>query len=295
MVPGELGRLLERAMEAFSKAQYNVEEIDFPPGGRSVDIVASKSDRRVFVKIAYDASRITSRELADMKKLSASYNAAAIIVAEKHRKRKLEEDTVHVRSDLFVVSGELLERYLLYNDKPLVMNIRGAYVVKIDGSKFAQRRMELGLSRGEIAEKLNVSREAVYQYEAGHSMATIRVALKIAEIMGEDVIKEIDILGSETLDVPSDDPSSGIGQKLRQALAGKSIKIYQLSAAPIDFAVKGPKKTAAVVDVAGCDGAVAEAKVLNAEKIIKITRSLPVVVDRAENIEQRLRELREEL
>jgi len=63
----------------------------------------------------------------------------------------------------------------------------------VDGKKLRQRREEAGISLGALAKELGVSRETVYRYEREEIEAPAKIAQKLIDMFGEDVIKKISI------------------------------------------------------------------------------------------------------
>ncbi len=274
-----LEEILENTLSSLRKAGFIVESINYPEDKRSIDIVGLYGDSRIIIKVTLDASHVTDVEASDLKKASKAYNASPLIVSRRYRKRRLEPDVVYKRKGLSIVSEELLESFINRNEKPLVYEAQGTYLVRINPEKFRKRRLELGLSLGELAERIGVSRKAIYDYEHGKFSVSINTALKIAEIMGEDVFEPIDIFRCEDIRFREEFiPGNKLEEFLQRISLLKGFKIYKLLRTPIDYILKKNMHRSLSIVYYGRDEANRRVKVLEAERIVRITRSKELLV-----------------
>ena len=281
-----LDELTEETLDILSRAGFIVREINYPKEGRSVDIVGGSGDRKIILKVVYNSARVGRREIDDLKKLSATYKASVLIVSEKYWRSEMEDDVVYVRNDIYVVNKNLLRNYFLRNNKPLIINLRGTYLLRIDNKSFARRRIELGLSRSEVANKLNVSKETIYQYETKRSMTSIQTAIKIADLMGEDVFEEVDLMNESVFDQPEVPVENKVLNKLAEAVSIKRLKVFEFSTTPVDGALVKDDKSVSIVQLAGYTGEERELKTENAVKMSSITKSAPLFIDDEKKIEK---------
>jgi putative transcriptional regulator len=281
-----LDELTEETLDILSRAGFIAREINYPKEERSVDIVGGSGDRKIILKVVYNSARVGRREIDDLKKLSATYKASVLIVSEKYWRSEMEDDVVYVRNDIYVVNKNLLRNYFLRNNKPLIINLRGTYLLRIDNKSFARRRIELGLSRSEVANKLNVSKEAIYQYETKRSMASIQTAIKIANLMGEDVFEEVDLMNESVFDQPEVPVENKVLNKLAEAVSIKRLKVFEFSTTPVDGALVKDDKSVSIVQLAGYSGEERELKTENAVKMSSITKSAPIFIDDEKKIEK---------
>jgi putative transcriptional regulator len=198
----------------------------------------------------------------------------------------MEDDVVYVRNDIYVVNKNLLRNYFLRNNKPLIINLRGTYLLRIDNKAFARRRIELGLSRSEVANKLNVSKETIYQYETKRTMTSIQTAIKIADLMGEDVFEEVDLMNESVFDQPEVPVENKVLNKLAEAVSIKRLKVFEFSTTPVDGALVKDDKSVSIVQLAGYTGEERELKTENAVKMSSITKSAPLFIDDEKKIEK---------
>ena len=281
-----LDELTEETLDILSRAGFIVREINYPEEGRSVDIVGGSGDRKIIVKVVYNSARVGRREIDDLKKLSATYKASVLIVSEKYWRNEMEDDVVYVRNDIYVVNKNLLRNYFLRNNKPLIINLRGTYLLRIDSKSFAKRRIELGLSRSEVANKLNVSKETIYQYETKQSMTSIQTAIKIANLMGEDVFEEVDLMDESVFNQPEVPVENKVLYKLAEAVKIKRLRVFEFSTTPVDGALVKDDKSVSIVQLTGYSREEMELKTENAVKMSSITKSAPIFIDDERKIEK---------
>ncbi len=66
--------------------------------------------------------------------------------------------------------------------------------MRVNGRKFREKREQYGYSLGDIASLLNVSRKSVYLYEQESMEVSLHVALRIIDVLGDEVFKPIPVL-----------------------------------------------------------------------------------------------------
>lgn len=281
-----LDELTEETLDILSRAGFIVREINYPEEGRSIDIVGGSGGRKIILKVVYNSARISRREIDDLKKLSATYKASVLIVSEKYWRNEMEDDVVYVRNDIYVVNKNLLRNYFLRNNRPLIINLRGTYLLRIDNKSFARKRIELGLSRSEVANKLNVSKETIYQYETKRSMTSIQTAIKIANLMGEDVFEEVDLMDESLFNQPEVPVENKVLYNLAEAVKIKHLRVFEFSTTPVDGALVKDDKSVSIVQLAGYSREEMELKTENAVKMSSITKSAPIFIDDEKKIEK---------
>jgi len=244
MVKRELERYLEEVVSIMKKYGFTAISIHYPRHGRSIDVTGVLGDKKVIVKVTDNIDELSNIEFNDLRRASKAYYASPIIIGNRTKDGKLEDDVVVKKRDVNIVSLELFRRILLHGEKPLVYFFKGNYLVRIDPVKFrGKREEELGLSLGELAEILGVTRKAVYEYERGNVDISITTALRIAEVMGEDIFSPIDILNERVdekkvqPDVPRDSFESKLLEVCREA-SNDICEIYRFIKTPIDYALK---------------------------------------------------------
>ncbi|MBC7115092.1 MAG: putative transcriptional regulator [Archaeoglobi archaeon] len=184
--------LIERTLEVLHEAGFAVSEI-CSYRSRSFDLAARRDELLILLKLLSNIDGINREIAEEMKRIAAYLSGSPVIVGERVGFRPLERGVVYYRYDIPSVSVETLYDYLVEDSPPLVYSSPGGFYVSIDGEALRRRRLEEGLSLGDIASYLGTSRRTISKYEEGMD-ATIDNALKLEELLGAVLIKSIDFL-----------------------------------------------------------------------------------------------------
>ncbi len=225
--------VVESVLRILSKAGYTVTDIvETKP--RCFDIVARKGDIILLLKVLYNIDSLKHEMAKEMKIVAKLLKASPIVIGEKYKNDYLERGVVYNRHGLPVVNTATFYDFIVEGVYPLVYSAPGGFFVKIDGEKLREMRERLGLSIGDLANILGVSRRTVKKYEENVD-ASIETALKLEEIFGTEVIKAIDLLNfvqDENIDAKCDFAGKE-GEIVRQ-LECIGVKVYPIKHAPFD-------------------------------------------------------------
>jgi putative transcriptional regulator len=184
----------------------DVAVIDYPDKieRRSLDVVARTRDGKILLlKIADDVEALPRSEINELKGLGAALGLPAGIIALKRSGRELAPYVMYEKSGVPVLTPESIEEYLRGEGGLYAYQTRDSIRAKIDGDAMRKAREELGLSLGDVASYVGVSRKMVYEYERGVSDPTLEKAERLASLLGEDVIEPLD-----PFERPPEEPSS---------------------------------------------------------------------------------------
>jgi len=157
------------------------------------DIAARKNESLIFVKVQHDIGCVSPYDSLELRIIAEQVSAAPLFISEKTRDKPLEDDTVYSRYNVLAVTPKTFENIVLKGIYPLIQAGPGGYYVEIDGEAIKKRRQELGLSVGEVAEKIGISRRTLYGYERGMAKASVTAAYNLLCTLGVPVAKPVDI------------------------------------------------------------------------------------------------------
>ncbi len=157
------------------------------------DFAARKNKTLVFIKIQQDIGNVSLADSLELQVISEYVSAASLMISQKTREKPLEDDTVYSRYNIMAVTQKTFENIMLSKIYPLIQAGPGGYYVEIDGETIKQRRQELGLSIGEIAEVIGTSKGTIYGYERGMIKASVSAAYNLICILGIPVAKPINV------------------------------------------------------------------------------------------------------
>ncbi|ENN95624.1 hypothetical protein J422_06877 [Methanocaldococcus villosus KIN24-T80] len=163
------------------------------PLGRSCfDIIASKDDVKLILKILKNIDSLSKEQSIELKKISKILAGTPLIIGLRTRNAPMEYGIVYDRYNIKAVTFETFKDFLEGNP-PIVYVQRGGLFVKIDGQVLREVREALGISAGELADAVGVSRKTIYKYEAGLASPSLDIAIKIEEYLDVPLVKAIDL------------------------------------------------------------------------------------------------------
>jgi putative transcriptional regulator len=157
------------------------------------DFAARRKEILVFIKVHSDIDALPQNDFFELEKISNCVRATPLLVSENMRERPLEDDTVYSRYNILAVTPKTFENFVVHKVSPLIQAGPGGYYVKIDCEAIRRRRQELGLSVGEMAEIVGLSRRTLYGYERGMAKASVTAAYNLMCALGIPVAKSINI------------------------------------------------------------------------------------------------------
>ncbi len=205
---------------------------------RCFDIVARKNNMILLLKVLYNVDSLKPGMAKEMKIIAKLLKASPIVIGERFKMDYLERGVVYNRHGLPVVNTATFYDFIVENIYPLVYSAPGGYYVKIDSKKIKEMRERLGLSLGDLARILGVSRRTVKKYEEDID-TSLETALKLEEVLGQDVIKGIDLLNfvkDEEINV--DYQFSGEEAEIIEQLKCIGVEVYPIRRAPFDVVSK---------------------------------------------------------
>jgi putative transcriptional regulator len=193
----ETRRLYYSMLATLYKNADAVEVLDYPEKveRQSINVAARLKDGRlVLFKITSDVEKLSQLEINELRSLAALLDVSAVIVAEKRGRKKLISGVIYEKKKVPVITPEDLEKVLTKGKRAgiYVYQCKDSFKVRINAEVLRERREEKGLSLGDLASSLNVSRKLIYEYERGESDPTLDKAEKLVEILGEDIIEPLD-------------------------------------------------------------------------------------------------------
>ena len=240
-----LQRLHEKVCSILEKAGYNVGLVSYPSGERkrSINFIAKKQNRTLLIKVIDDVDLVSENEAKELKSLSIMFKAKGIIVGEKSHRGRLEDMVIYERFNIPTITPESLE-CLLRNGNIYIYAGRGGYYVRINGKKLKEIRESRGLSLGNVAQLLGLTRKTVYEYERGCLNTTLYKAIRIIELFGEEVLKpfsidELEVKGEVEYPIPEET----VEKEIIIHLSSRGFQVVHTRATPIDIAAQLESKS----------------------------------------------------
>jgi len=218
------------------------------------DFAAKKEKTTIFVKVQSDIGNVSQSDSLDLKVISECVSGTSLFVSKKTRDKPLEDDTIYSRYDILAVTLKTFENIVFRKTYPLIQAGPGGYYVEIDGEAIKRRRQELGLSIGEMAEMMGISRRTLYGYEREMAKASVSAAYNLICILGIPVAKPINIFEKSKTQhkhllkaarrVIS---KNRLLQKIFRKLARYNITAAPVKKAPFDFVINVPEEKIKII------------------------------------------------
>jgi putative transcriptional regulator len=157
------------------------------------DFAARKSHDLVFIKVQPDVDSLSPQDSEDLGIITESVSAASLLISKKTREKPLEDDTVYSRYHVFAVTQKTFENIVVHRVSPLIQAGPGGYYVEIDSEAVKRRRQELGLSVGELAKMVGISRRSLYGYEKDMGKSSVTAAYNLIYALGVPVAKPVNV------------------------------------------------------------------------------------------------------
>lgn len=188
MTEGEVHELVERITEKLYVTGAKV--MVFWEDKYSYTIVSRVDKIGVMAfKVAQDLSKIPRSQLIDLAVMYKAFGVKPLIVTETRNNERLKNGVMYEHIGLPLMNVETLNRVL--TGEPIRLKSEGGVIkVKVKGELLKERRLRYGLSLGDLAELLSVSRKAVYEYERGSIGMSAEKAQILIELFGEDIVDE---------------------------------------------------------------------------------------------------------
>ncbi|MBE8538882.1 transcriptional regulator [Geoglobus acetivorans] len=232
------GLLITNVIKILDRAGYVVTDLaETKP--RCFDIVARREDTVLFLKVLYNIDSFKQEMAKEMKIIAKALKASPIVIGERYKADFLERGVVYTRYGIPVINTATFYDIVVDNELPLIYSAPGGYYVKLDSEKIKKVREEKGLSAGELAMHLGISRRTVMLYEEGID-TNVENAIKLEEILGECVVKEIDIFNF-VKDDEGEVAHPGYGEreeKIIQDLKEIGVDVIPVKHAPFDVISK---------------------------------------------------------
>lgn len=155
--------------------------------------VAARREKLLLLKFLSSADELAASVSAEMKRLSVHLGGSPLVVAERWGREVLRRGVVYRRHGIPSVDPGTLAESLLDGSPPLAFAAPGGPYVRLDGAAIRRRRLELGLSLGDLAARLGVSRRTVQKYEQENMGATLEKAVLLEQTLQMEVARPQDL------------------------------------------------------------------------------------------------------
>jgi len=202
-----------------AEADYQVSRV-MPYGAYCFDI-AARRDLILILKVLVNVDSMDAFQAEQLKRLCCLVSGYPLLIGDRTRTERIEDDVVHERYDLPAINSETLRSLLQSSSLPLIFGTKGGYYVRINGEALREERKRRGLSLGQLAERVGVTRESIYNYEHDGN-ATVETAMALVEELGADLVRPVEVLRKVDVNLR---PDSHIENELLRFVASRLTRI----------------------------------------------------------------------
>jgi putative transcriptional regulator len=185
-------QLLKEVRDTLIKAGFYVSDL-YIIGSIGFDLIARRDNSLLIIKVLTNIDALTEDVANELRTLSTLLHGCPLLIGERTGAKVLEEDVVYDRYGIQAITSITLNNHILEGMPLEVYAGPGGLYVNLDKEKIKKIRNEQNISLGSFARTLKVSRRTVQMYEDGMN-ASIEVALRIENFIGENITIPIDIL-----------------------------------------------------------------------------------------------------
>ncbi len=229
--------LIGKILRALDEAGFLASEIS--SRDYCVQIVAKKGTTKLLIKSSENVDSERRESAEDLKSLAVAFDASPFIIGLRMQKSIIEEDTLYERFGVNVIHPKTFRDVALRKRLPSVYSKRGGRYFKIDGRILKACREKKGLSLGQLANLIGVSRKAIYEYERDQMGATIQTVERLERILGRNVVAGIDVFDWHLEgQAPDKNPTGAVARQLHSKLKRLGCQALGFNHAPIDIHAK---------------------------------------------------------
>jgi len=228
---------IDRVAELLVKRSLEYSMINYPDKReKSIDLIAINNNNRIVVKIL--RSKKVAKIKSDLQNVAKIGIGIPIMIDDT-----TEQEVINDKGNVFEMNINTFEK-ILDGEKVFLYKTRGGIFVKINSKELKKRREEMGLSLGEIAQTLGVSRISIYEYEKEDSYVSIDIAEKLVEIFGEDILG--DILNNFRINEINSEAENSLSSttqgKIISKLSEKGFRIASMNFTAVDIIASKEEK-----------------------------------------------------
>ncbi len=271
-----LKELFYRTIGILYKYAEEVTVLDYPPSHtrRSIDLITKINGKPVLVKVTDDIANLPRTEINELLGASRTIGTPPLIIADTWSGEKLLDFIAYTIYDSYAITPDTLEALLSGKGKIYVKTAKDGLHVSISGEKLREARQELGLSLGNVAEYVGVSRKTIYEYEKENLEPNIERGKKLLELFGNRILEPINLF-EHTATKPAKETQAHNPYEERvineiKALGGDA---FHLKRSSIDIAARLDERILFVVEHKKTSTEKLYAKLENTGKASKVVES----------------------
>jgi len=179
--------LVESTLRALEASGYLT--VDCHGSRSSFDVIGKRGGRLLLVKALASVEGLSRDSVVELRRVASILGATAVVVSGRMKSSGLADGIVYDRYGVIVCSIATFES-IINDSMPKIYSTRGNYCVRVDGGMLAEARRRLGMTQEDMAERLGVTKQSVYRYEA-LGRVSLDVFERLSDFFGEEIAKPV--------------------------------------------------------------------------------------------------------
>jgi len=201
-----------------------------------LDIAAQKKNLNLLIKVLENIDGLKQEPAQELKKLALSLASSPILIGKFSKVQKLDSDIIYNRYGISAMSTKCFESCLA-EAFPEKKQTKGRHIVEIHGQVLKSGREKKGFTMRQFADKLGVTKEAIYMYETHRIKPRYSTAKQMEEILGNKLIQKQDPFAVPDKQYVKEETDSTLGKKFKEF----DFDVYDFHKTKFDTLLKDPK------------------------------------------------------
>jgi len=177
--------------------------------------IAAKKNHLMLIKSLINVDGLNQEQAMSLRAISYFLSAYPLVVSVKTNRSFLENEIIYSRFQLPVMTPELLSRILEEELVPAIESSRGKHTVGIDFNGLREKRKQMNLTLEGMAEKIGISKKALYEIENNRVNPTNETVKKLETVLKVDLKNSYQLKTAEkTYLNPKDDFQNKVSKEL---------------------------------------------------------------------------------
>lgn len=176
--------LVGKVVNSLEKGGYEVLKTD-----GNFDVMTKRDDKVILIKVLMNVDALKEDQAMSLRSVAYFMNCQAIVVCIKNNRETLDDDVVYSRFEMPVMTPKLFEAIMMQDDMTAIEASKGRHTMEINTDLLRNKRKEMGFTLESLAEKIGVSKKAVYEIENSRVRPTMDTVDKLEEILSTDIKK----------------------------------------------------------------------------------------------------------
>jgi len=159
------------------------------------DIAARKvrRDEILLIKVLSNVDSLQEEQSINLRILSNDMDALPFVIGTCTRYEKLKDNVIYERFGIPTFTVRTLENILLKDITPVLYRFRGGLFAKINPKKLRDARIKKRFSQRELAERVGISKKAIYEHEAQKKFALFSIVKKIESVLDAEITEPVEL------------------------------------------------------------------------------------------------------